>query len=94
MARITPLQKKIFENHIEAWKNNSFTDPKEFETISDIQSKFREGKTSKVLWDRLVTSHVSITSQIAMRGHKYLSKIATKNLRKAFKETLNHLEIK
>lgn len=90
--RITPLQKQIFEAHLEAYKNNSWDYPDGFKGgIAEIMQALKDGKTIKGVWEQVVTRYVSITSQLYASpnvfGHLTDAYIA--QTRKGFKDLLN-----
>ena len=97
MTRITTLQNKIFNAHLEAFKNNSFDHTGgaqggiHFESVTTLRQRLLDGDTVESLWTRVWENNVSITSQLmaspSLTGH--ISKTAIKDCRDGMKTILN-----
>lgn len=105
MARITPLQKEIFDRHLRAFETDTWDDVSisvNVKTSQDVFTQIKmwmlEGKTVKHLWTGLWEKNISITSQLmampSLMG--VVSGVAKAEMRTAFKDFLNskHINIK
>lgn len=105
MARITKLQKEIFDRHLDAFRKNSF-DYEVYgeegatvdETIAKLRKLLLDGKTVSSLWKYVWERSVSMTSQLMASPNitGYISKKAISDSRKGMKDLLNkkYLSIK
>jgi len=95
--KITAPQKQIFENHISAYQKGAWDYTEPFKgTKEQFIAELKNGKTFKLLWEKLEISNCSIT-MLLMASPDVLNTI-TSGYRKAmaggFKNFLNDLNIK
>jgi len=98
MARITRLQKEIFDLHLDAFKNNSFKQSNftvEGETPKQTLKRLREAlmkrETIESVWNYVWTKEVSITSQVMASNQtfRHITDKAVADTRRGFKNLLN-----
>ncbi len=92
--KITKKQLDIFNAHLDAYRNDSFT--RDLICYGDsIKTVIERGETSKELWVYMVDKEVSMTSKLMM-SPKFLGFVSGKakqDLRNGFKRILTNMEI-
>jgi len=100
--RITPLQAKIVNAHIEAYKVNKFDSdedkPEMEQTKEEFITKLKDLRTSRGLFDLVKDQFVSVESQLMMSPTIFgiVSGKAQQGITRGFKTFLNqsHINIK
>lgn len=94
MARITTLQKEIFDRHVSSFKNGWLGSPiSEATSIAELRKDLLDKKICKKFFEEIWFREVSITSQLMNNMFEYQSGKAIQDCRRAWKRYLTLLGI-
>jgi len=96
MSRITPIQKKIVDAHIEAKKLNVYSDAPYDGSLQELKRLLLEGKTFRFVFETIETRYCSVGSQLLASGliFEHMSRNYKTGINKGFKLFLNNLNIR
>lgn len=90
--RLTPLQKSIYDRHIEAKLTDTFDDC-QASNSDELRALLIEGKALRPIIEELETRYVTITSQLYSNVFGHVSEAYKKQIKQGFRILLNSLEI-